>query len=158
MVYTIVGVIHKYTPYAYILPRAVCILWLLRIIFCVYPQYTHFYCLYCLLIYCHVSFPLNCVPYCCVKLWILCCNWRIITTAIILPFFAYHRQSARGRSKTPNSNRQWPQFPRCKEMVVGGDILTLVSKKQAQCDCLDMTRNTFLLAEPPISNLDLTED
>ncbi len=43
-------------------------------------------------IYC--SFPYNAVPYSCVKLVILCCNWCIITS-IILPFPVHHRLSAR---------------------------------------------------------------
>ncbi len=43
-------------------------------------------------IYC--SFPYNGVPYSCVKLVILCCNWCIITS-VILPFPAHHRLSAR---------------------------------------------------------------
>ncbi len=45
-------------------------------------------------IYC--SFPYNGVPYSCVKLVILCCNWCIITS-VILPFPAHHRLSARVR-------------------------------------------------------------
>ncbi len=51
-------------------------------------------------IYC--SFPYNGVPYSCVKLVILCCNWCIITS-VILPFPAHHRLSARVRciERTP---------------------------------------------------------
>jgi len=51
-------------------------------------------------IYC--SFPYNGVPYSCVKLVILCCNWCIITS-VILPFPAHHRLRARVRciERTP---------------------------------------------------------
>ncbi len=44
----------------------------------------------------------NGVPYSCVKLVILCCNWCIITS-VILPFPAHHRLSARVRciERTP---------------------------------------------------------
>ncbi len=51
-------------------------------------------------IYC--SFPYNGVPYSCVKLVILCCNWCIITS-VIPPFPAHHRLSARVRciERTP---------------------------------------------------------
>ncbi len=93
----VVGAIRKYTPYAYFFPRAVCVLRLLRINICVYPLVLL---LRKSVIYC--SFPYNGVPYSCVKLMILCCNWCIITS-VILPFPAHHRLSARVRciERTP---------------------------------------------------------
>ncbi len=93
----VVGAICKYTPYAYFFPRAVCVLRLLRINICIYPLVLL---LRKSVIYC--SFPYNAVPYSCVKLMILCCNWFIITS-VILPFPAHHRLSARVRciERTP---------------------------------------------------------
>ncbi len=86
-----------YMPYACCFHRAVCVLPLLRINICVYPLVLL---LRKSVIYC--SFPYNGVPYSCVKLMILCCNWCIITS-VILPFPAHHRLSARVRciERTP---------------------------------------------------------